>query len=362
MIHLILSLDYELFGNGAGDTKKIKIEPTSRLLSICNKHGAKLTIMCEVAEYWAFKKAEEEGLLSHLSYSPSRLIEEQLRYAISHGHDVQLHLHPQWIGAKYTNGLWHLNMEQYRIADLPHGLGDIDDEFSILGALKKGKDTLENLLKPIKHDYTCSSFRAGGYYVQPEKEVIAAMKQLGILLDSSVVKGLKIDSPWKLDYTDAYKNYGYWWSKEDSLTEQGNAGEGILELPVFSEMKPYFLNFLPQKLMATLKRRKIEKSDPHRSINRKASTPSSSTVLQKLFSPHPHNLDFCKLSAGEMYRTVLNIVNNNKNSDIVPIVLIGHNKDFWNDRQLSRFLHKIAKHPDVRFSTFSNIQKEILNK
>ena len=51
MIPLILSLDYEIFGNGAGDVIRDVIEPTQRMLRICDRHGAKMTIMFEVGEY-----------------------------------------------------------------------------------------------------------------------------------------------------------------------------------------------------------------------------------------------------------------------------------------------------------------------
>ena len=78
MIHLVLSLDYEIFGNGSGDVRRNMIEPTDRLLALCNKYGAKLSIMLEVGEYWAMKRAEETGSL-HLGYSPSREIEKQIK-------------------------------------------------------------------------------------------------------------------------------------------------------------------------------------------------------------------------------------------------------------------------------------------
>jgi hypothetical protein len=63
-VHLVLSLDYEMFGNGAGDVMRDVIQPTARLLRICDSHGAKLSILFEVGEYWAMKNAEEAGSLN----------------------------------------------------------------------------------------------------------------------------------------------------------------------------------------------------------------------------------------------------------------------------------------------------------
>jgi hypothetical protein len=69
LIHLILSLDYEVFGNGTGDVMRDVVCPTSRLLDTCDRHGAKMTIMFEVGEYWAFERYDEQ-LQHDLGYSP----------------------------------------------------------------------------------------------------------------------------------------------------------------------------------------------------------------------------------------------------------------------------------------------------
>ena len=55
-LKLILTADYEVFGNGSGCVKKCMVEPTIRMLDICDKYGAKLTLFVDVCEYWAFKK------------------------------------------------------------------------------------------------------------------------------------------------------------------------------------------------------------------------------------------------------------------------------------------------------------------
>ena len=76
------------------------VKPTTDLLEICEKYDARYTIFAEICEYWAFKEYSQ-ALTADLGYTPHREIEHQLTLAIQKGHDVQLHLHPQWIGAKY---------------------------------------------------------------------------------------------------------------------------------------------------------------------------------------------------------------------------------------------------------------------
>ena len=98
--------------------------------------------MFEVAEYWTFKKYDNH-LTKKLGYSPSQMMEQQAIKAIMQGHDVQLHIHPQWIGAKLNNnGLWNLKLDQWGIGYLPNKNQSKEDIFSITGALFQGKKTL----------------------------------------------------------------------------------------------------------------------------------------------------------------------------------------------------------------------------
>ena len=369
MIDLILSLDYEIFGNGAGDVMRDIIEPTNRLLDICDRYGAKLTIMFEVAEYWAFKKMEDK---LDLGYSPANAMEEQVKNTISRGHDVQLHLHPQWLGAELNDRVWRVRINQWSIANLPHGLGDKEDEYSITGALSKGKHTLERIIYHVKPSYECIAFRAGGFHIQPSRHVIAAMKAVGLLMDSSVVDGLYEKNPmWYCDFRDAVSNYGYWWTSEDDVCRSGSEYEQILELPVYSTRQLYLTNLRWSKLHAELKRRKLESR--YRSTIRQAggirSTYKITEILQKLASMHPVTVDFCKMNARSMIKAVEEVIltNNHSNDEterIIPIVLIGHSKDFWNDKQLNDFLSAMESHSrskgEIKFGTFSDVAEELI--
>ncbi|MHC4295831.1 MAG: polysaccharide deacetylase family protein [Planctomycetota bacterium] len=366
MIHLILSLDYEIFGNGSGDVRRDMVEPTRRLLTLCARHGAKLSIMCEVGEYRAMKQAEEKGALC-LGYSPSGEIEQQLKNAVTSGHDVQLHLHPWWIGAEFEDGRWRLNPEYRRISDLPSGLGSEDDPFSLVGALSQGKLTLESMIKPEHPEYECLVYRAAMFWGQPSKELISGMKQVGLVGDSSVVRGLFETNPVPTDYRRAASEMGYWWTGADDISQAGPKGEQIIEFPVCSRMKPYLYNFKWTKLNVTFKRRRVERDNTggHGMMEARKSADSRVTILKKLTSLQPLKYDFCKLSADDMIRGLQQLVRNNRtagNGVGTPVVMLGHSKDFWNDRNLDRFLSFVEKECDrtVCFSTFGELSKRIL--
>lgn len=348
MLKLILSLDYELLGNGGGNVRSMLVQPTDRIMDICDAHGAKLTIMFEVAEYCAMKDAAEKNLLPY-DYNPAELMADQAKEAVRRGHDVQLHIHPQWIGAQFRDGVWHLNMQHYRIADLPGGYGSREDPFSVLGALNLGKKTLESLLKPVNPNYECRVFRAGGFYAQPSKLVIQAMREIGLWADSSVVRGLHTARPWEVDYRNAEKASGWWWTTCNDVSLRGAKNEGVLEFPVYSLMAPYYRNFTLSKLKCTLKRRALEKQDPHRQVNGRESTPNIWSIFFRMFETHIHSYDFCKLSSSEMVETLI------KEEHAESLVLIGHSKDFYNDDNFDRFLKEVKKFQWVSFSSFHDV-------
>ena len=367
MIHLILTLDYEIYGSGAGDVIRDIIEPTNRLFDICDKYGAKLTIMFEVAEYWAFKQAEQQGRLN-LDYSPAGQMEKQVKEAVQRGHDVQLHLHPQWIGSELRDGLWHLNYALDSMADMPNALGDKEDIFSIIGALHRGKKTLEDMLKPIREDYECLVYRAGGFCIQPAGNIIKAMKEVGLTADTSIIKNSYEKKAYPPDFQSAEAKNGFWWTKVNDVTKHGEKHEGIIEFPIHSQMKPYIYNLKLSKLKATLRRYKREKKDPHNKIySMPGSVPSKNTVFFKLFSMYPTKLDFCKLSSKDMYRMFVGEVNKRIQSDddsVYSLVGIGHTKDFWNDRNFEKFIYKVSSNNEFKhvicFNTFQELLKQIL--
>ena len=357
MIDLVITLDYEIFGNGAGDVMRDVVRPTNRLLDICDRYGVKMTIMFEVGEYWAFAGYDTQ-LRKNLGYSPNEQMRKQAIDAIRRGHDVQLHLHPQWIGADYKDGVWRLNNAYWRLADLPDGLGSKDQVTSITGALFKGKQTLEDMIKPVNTDYQCVCYRAGGFYAQPSRNIICAMKRVGLKCDSSVVKGFRTSAPFEVDYSQVKTDKAAWWTTDKELTEEGRPGENIIELPVSSRIEPYWKNFKLTKLLAALKRRELEKATLKSASNGDGihSLPATHTVLMKLLKKHANTFDFCKLSCKDMLERVRELYGCGQN----PVVVIGHSKDFINDSQFDEFLAMLHKDEKVTFQSMSEYVQGVI--
>ena len=355
MIHLILSLDYEIFGNGAGDVMRDIIQPTNRLLNICDKHGAKMSIMFDVGEYWAFEQYASQ-FQKDLGYSPCEQMKRQAIDAIRRGHDVQMHLHPQWIGAEYDRGVWQLCNSYWRLADLPGGLGSMSQITSITGALHAGKLTLERMIKPVKADYECVCFRAGGFYAQPSENIVSAMKKVGLKADSSVVKGYKTSTPFEVDYSHVETDKAAWWTTDTELTAEGKPGKNIIELSVSSRMQPYWKNFKKTKLWATLKRQRAEKTpkNKHTTDRDISSVPDYRTVMKRLLRKYPSTFDFCKLSSRDMLRRIKEHTKYTEQ----PVVMIGHSKDFVNDYEFDKFLASLRRNENVSFQSMSEYVRQ----
>ena len=81
MVPIILTLDYDICGNGSGDAMRDIVQSTTRLLDLCDKHNAKPTIMFEVGEYLAFVRYDEQ-LKADLGYSPQEQMQRQATNAV----------------------------------------------------------------------------------------------------------------------------------------------------------------------------------------------------------------------------------------------------------------------------------------
>ena len=227
-IDLLLTADYEVWGDGSGRVDNCLTEPAGRMMEIAEHHKAVITFFMDVCEYWAFEEAELNGSLG-ADYRPATMMKEQLTEAVRRGHDVQLHFHPQWLDARPgLNGEWQLDFRYWRLPLLGEGVSarwDIGKLFS------RGCETLESLFKPVKSDYRVTSFRAGAWCIQPESKILQAMGMNGILIDSTVIPGKKKDDGRTIyDFTDCCRKP--YWEAGAKVTEEGKSG--IFEVPITS--------------------------------------------------------------------------------------------------------------------------------
>ncbi len=347
MLKLLLTADYEILGNGSGSINRCLIAPSAKLLQICESTNTRLTFFVDMCEYQAFRQAEDSGVLPS-SYTPATWIDNQLKDAIARGHDAQLHIHPQWIEHRYVaRDNWEVNLSWWRLPSVPGGYGSADDPTSLLGLLTSGRNSLENLIKPLQPDYECRAFRAGAHCIQPAKRVLQAMRETGLFYDTTVIPGMKLDDG--LSYFNFFEAPSHlpYWKIRNSMIESNPHGL-IVEVPIFTERIGFFkrLRFHAQKRLHQLRDTPVGcegKTNRHLITN---SIPKRILDSLSIFLPRVKTLDFCRSTMEEMKWFLLKAHKRFQHLtqyDPVPIVAIGHPKGFGNGVELQRFLDWVAK-------------------
>ena len=201
MLNIAITFDYELFlGRNLAESKDVLFEPTERIINLLNSYGVTSTFFADICSVFAHKKS---GLKEYVDD-----FEAQLKRMILTGHDVQLHIHPNWLLSNYTEGEWIFDTTHYRI----HNFGfDADAKTSAQSIIHGGKQYLEDLLQNVCASYKCIAYRAGGYSVQPHQELFQVLMDEGIIIDSSVcAKQFADTSANKYDFRRS-PNATNWW-------------------------------------------------------------------------------------------------------------------------------------------------------
>ena len=359
MFHIILTLDYEIHGNGDGDPYKLIIEPTERLLNLLEKFGARLTIMADVAEILKFKEYRDKKGEDKFHYG---LIVSQLQRAILNGHDVQLHIHSGYFDSEYNNGRWEQNWDEYDLANLPYE--------RIFERIKTCKEFLEFNLRQVKKDYQCIAFRAANWSMTPTKDIYKALVANGIKIDTSVFKYGKRKGRVKFNYDSAFHDIVPWFADKHDICEVDVNGS-LLEVPIYCENRNLLAFLTPIRAFRFIrakfhKHKKISDISQYQEFNRKKQKRRKNVYVKMrnlLLRKHAWKLDFNQAGCFQIIRAINRIEKRFSNSrDDLPIVLIGHSKTFikGNELFMRSFLRFVKSNPEMYcFSTFQKFLKVI---
>ena len=329
MIELVFTSDYELFGNGQGEVSTCMIQPTSLLMTILEDYQKRMAFFLDVCEIWAF---EETKLSGHFpdEFDPAQEIKTQIVEMIQRGHDVQLHLHPQWLNYEYSDEEWKLDYKFWR---LPKVEGHQD--WTIEELIEKGKTYLEELIQPVKSDYKCQAFRAGAYCIQPEDKVIPALKKLGFKYDSSVLTGMKLDNGLSYyNFESAIQKP--FWKIGEMLALEDNAST-LTEIPIFTAKvsRIKYVDFVQKRTAMKACDCNGEPASKSLGISNSSKFEKAKSLLKQQYLI----FDYCGASFEEMKfvaEKAIHLYQNSKKG--VPVVLIGHPKNFNNEENLRQFL------------------------
>lgn len=343
--HLVISVDYEVFGNGTGDVRQHMTEPTERMARMCEAHKVPLTVFFEVEEFLAFEKHRSE-LKALLGYDPAAEIREQIKSFAARGHDIQLHLHPEWVGARFEAGQWVLRPERQTVDSL------FESEAETVAYIAERKGAIDEILTEAGSSQRVHVYRAGAFSAQPGKKLLRALQANEIYIDSSVVQGLTRQNPHvTLDYRKAPCRKGPWRVSTDVAMED-RVGE-VWEFPIYSVMGRRWQQATLGRLKAKFSKN-VPKNRQKQMVQQLGISRNPVKLLKFLFSPTPIKLDFHNLTPGKLMEYIHGAPRSN---DGIPdvLVLIGHSKEHLFDEPFAEFLRLVSKDPNLKVSGFGEI-------
>jgi len=344
MLQVIFTLDYEIHGNGEGCPQSLMVDPTYRLLRLFDEYGAKLTIMADVAEILKFKEYKYKYGRDDYRYDA---IVDQLRRAITTGHDVQLHIHSSYFNARYLNGHWVQDWSEYNFASLPYE--------RMNWMVMTCKEFLEALLKPSDPGYRCIAFRAPNWSVNPSKNVVRALIKNGIKIDTSVFKFGRRQGIVSFDYSSAHHPLLPWRANPNDVCRY-DAASPLWEFPIYSENRWIGAFATPNRLYRTLLGRLHKVSnDSSAKQGPRLNVKKNTRTLSWIFHKNAWKADFNQCSGRQLIRALPRAEKQVPTTSDAPFLLIGHSKLFtrWNEFSLHSFLAFVQKHhPRFAFGTF----------
>ena len=357
-IYLALTHDWELRGDGSGDIEKIQFAPLRRLLEIYAKWRVRTTILPDVMQQLAFRRDENDyPELKPLADSWN----QHLRDAYRQGHDIQLHLHPQWLNAKYKEGRW-----------LPDG------DWSILNyerdaayeMLARGKQYLETLLQPIDSSYRCLAFRAGALAAAPSNHLFESLAAVGIELDVSIAGGVYVDSTnLQLDYRQCEEAFLPFYPRMEDARKVSDRPGPIVCVPLN--------HFYGSRRAVTrqniwLARQQINRPPNNHAQSHRPQADAKSNrqsriglAVEKLIMPVVKRKHFVsdtgRLNYPLMREMLASIRQRARESGLtqLPVVLTNHPKDIRDLPAIERFVSEASQADDIRFITLSEIAAKI---
>lgn len=217
-VDLMFTNDWEIFGEGSGNFTDLQERPLREFFEVFDRHAARFTLFAEIGQQWAHRSLGQ-AWSEKIAESWEALVAE----TIGKGHDVQLHLHPTWLNAKFEHGAWHLDFSQWQLKTL--------SQEKIEEVLRRGRNTLENLGHKVNPKYRCLAFRAGAFCIQPENETMPGVLKAGLMCDSSVVPGMT--DHLFFDFRSARSKPGSYLACVENLGREAIPGEkSILEFPI----------------------------------------------------------------------------------------------------------------------------------
>jgi len=357
MIYVALTDDWELRGNGSGDVKTLQIRPMQELVSIFNRYGVRASFYAEIMQQVTFRRWQSR-------YPELKALADEWDAAVldtyRQGHDIQLHLHPQWKDATYEAKRWRLPAP-WSLCD--HNAADVKL------MIAQGKAYLENLLRSVDPNYRCVAFRAGSWAIAPSPFAMHTLAQLGVVMDTSIVGGLRYTTRnLEVDYRNVEERIWPYYPRMEDARQVSTHPEPIVCLPTHTH-KGARSQYLRRDIKLHWQRFTSKNKSTSSGDWTDTSVPSWFLPLKKVVC-----IVFCRYLWGETsisdlscldYGLLSHIIKKVRrqahklNGRDVPVVLTCHSKDVRNFDYIDRFIHDLSRANDVRCLTLTELAQKL---
>ena len=258
--------------------------------------------------------------------------ESQMKQAVLEGHDIQLHLLPEWLSSKLLNGVWYFKEKTSSLNDLGFNNNLTD---SMPSLISRAKQYLEDLISPTKKDYKCFIFRAGGWLIQPSSKIIESLLENNINIDSSVIPGFlspRID--YTIDFRSLPKKTSWFVNPKTDITDESNDKNEFLEITIGSYQGKYKIS---KHIINQLRLKYRAKNLPERKRGYPLTKSNiiNENYIKRIVKKYKKLLNPRVFDISDTYESMLSITKSYlrkydcETQDLV-ITMNGHSKDLYN--------------------------------
>lgn len=214
---VLLTFDYEMFLGKSGTIDNCLLRPTKELITVLANGNAKATFFIDTTFMLVLRQNNQ--------FNEYNKIKAQLIQLVSHGHRIELHIHPHWIDATYNHLIqqWDFNdFRYYQHKNTPSAL--------LRNLFINGVELLNEIAKEVDSEYRPQAYRAGGWCIEPFANLINLFRETGIWVDSSVLPSIStVGNIADYDYSNIKCISPYYFNK--SVQEVLDHGD-FLEIPL----------------------------------------------------------------------------------------------------------------------------------
>lgn len=353
-INIILQDDTEILGNGLGHVMTRQYLPVKNYINILTTHKVISTFFIDMAHY-LFLKANQN---LHDFKIQLHILEETILLLLKTGMDVQLHLHPQWLDANYSDN--HvLPIEKWNLGKLPEPLQS--------KLISESLAAFDDLFDRSGISHKICAFKAGAWGLQPFKSLGKIFKTNHINLVLGPKKGLKIPQL-GIDYSTMEEDVFPYYCNLYNFNQIGKSDDKLIIIPItptyltWTDLLRYAVHIKWKRLESYFDHPIDIDSDPHLS-QIKFPDVNEQRKIRLSFRPITTHLKMNSQPYWYLKNTFDKAIDYVKKSNTsYPLIVIEtHTKDFKNRfRDINKFFQYVTlQYPEVNFISITELLEDI---